>query len=173
VEFLGISVEFRDSQSSRYTQDISRRTSQEAHQGWDYLEGKVLSVVCAFNSLLWLRGENHRIIESLSLEKASKITKSNREPSTTMPAKTCPEKSRHWCVCQPVKPLTNIKPKQPASIEKGLRGSYFGDKKSGLDIGQLAAPWLLDGYRGLNHLPEKLWSLVGKVLRMPLWFCLA
>jgi len=31
------------------------------------------------------------IIESLRLEKMSKIIKSNRQPNTTMPAKPCPE----------------------------------------------------------------------------------
>jgi len=32
---------------------------------------------------------DHRIIESLRLEKTSKITKSNHQPNTTMPAKPC------------------------------------------------------------------------------------
>ena len=34
---------------------------------------------------------NHRTIESLRLEKTSKIIRSNRHPNTTMPAKLCPE----------------------------------------------------------------------------------
>jgi len=33
----------------------------------------------------------HSIIESLRLEKTSKIIKSNHQPNTTMPAKPCPE----------------------------------------------------------------------------------
>jgi len=37
---------------------------------------------------------SHRIIESLKLEKTSKIIKSNRHPTTTMPAKPCPEVPR-------------------------------------------------------------------------------
>ena len=35
--------------------------------------------------------KNHRFIESLKLEKALKIMKSNHKPNTTMPAKPCPE----------------------------------------------------------------------------------
>jgi len=35
--------------------------------------------------------KNHRITESLRLEKTSQIIKSNRHPNTTMPAKPCPE----------------------------------------------------------------------------------
>jgi len=35
--------------------------------------------------------EQFRIIESLILEKTSKIIKSNSQPNTTMPAKLCPE----------------------------------------------------------------------------------
>ena len=34
---------------------------------------------------------NHGIIESLRLEKTSKIIKSNHPPNTTMPAKPCPK----------------------------------------------------------------------------------
>ena len=34
---------------------------------------------------------NHRIIESLRLEKASKVNMSNHHPNTTMPTKPCPE----------------------------------------------------------------------------------
>ena len=33
----------------------------------------------------------HRIIESLRLEKTSKIIKSSCQPNTTMPTKPCPE----------------------------------------------------------------------------------
>jgi len=35
--------------------------------------------------------KDHRIIESLRLEKTSKIIKYNCHPNTTMPAKPCPE----------------------------------------------------------------------------------
>jgi len=35
--------------------------------------------------------QNHRSIESLRLEKTSKIIKSNRQANTTMPAKPCPQ----------------------------------------------------------------------------------
>jgi len=35
--------------------------------------------------------QGERVIESLRLEKTSKIIKSNRHPNTTMPAKPCPE----------------------------------------------------------------------------------
>jgi len=34
---------------------------------------------------------SYRIVESLMLEKTSKIIKSNCKPNTTMPAKPCPE----------------------------------------------------------------------------------
>ena len=34
---------------------------------------------------------DHRIIESLRVEKTSKIIKSERQPTMTMPAKQCPE----------------------------------------------------------------------------------
>jgi len=34
-------------------------------------------------------GKNHRTIESLRLEKTSKLIKSSCKPITTMPAKTC------------------------------------------------------------------------------------
>jgi len=37
------------------------------------------------------KSQAYRIIESLRLEKTSKIVKSNRRPNTTMPAKPCPE----------------------------------------------------------------------------------
>jgi len=39
-----------------------------------------------------------RILESLRLEKTSKIIKSNHQPNTTMPAKPCPE-VQHLDVC--------------------------------------------------------------------------
>jgi len=35
--------------------------------------------------------KKNRIIESLRLEKTSKIIKSNHSPNTTMPAKPCPQ----------------------------------------------------------------------------------
>jgi len=38
-----------------------------------------------------LVSRDHRIVESLRLEKTSKIIKSNHQPNTTMPAKPCPE----------------------------------------------------------------------------------
>jgi len=45
--------------------------------------------------LLWVSSsglnKNHRIIESPRLEKTSKISKSNHQPNTPMPAKPCPE----------------------------------------------------------------------------------
>jgi len=41
--------------------------------------------------VLHKQSHNHRIIESLKLEKTSKIIKSNYQPNTTMPAKLCPE----------------------------------------------------------------------------------
>jgi len=34
---------------------------------------------------------NHRITESLRLEKTSKMTKSKHQPNTSMPAKPCPK----------------------------------------------------------------------------------
>ena len=37
---------------------------------------------------------SHGLIESLRFEKTSKITRSNRQPSTTPPAKPCPEVPR-------------------------------------------------------------------------------
>jgi len=48
------------------------------------LAGGLHSKMCVFDS-------RHRIIESLRLEKTSKIIKSNCQPNTTMPAKPCPE----------------------------------------------------------------------------------
>ena len=42
------------------------------------------------------RGGCGRIIESLRLEKTSKIIKSNHQPTTTIPAKPCPEVQQHW-----------------------------------------------------------------------------
>ena len=42
----------------------------------------------------WVRSVDRRIIESLRLEKASKIMKSNHQPNTTMPTKPCPKVSR-------------------------------------------------------------------------------
>jgi len=41
-------------------------------------------------SVTWLLLD-HRIIESLRLEKTCKIIRSNRQPITTTPAKPCPE----------------------------------------------------------------------------------
>ena len=38
-----------------------------------------------------LNTQNHRIIESLRLEKTSKITKYDCQPKSTMPAKLCPD----------------------------------------------------------------------------------
>jgi len=47
------------------------------------------------NRRLYLK-KNYGIIESLSLEKTSKIIKSNRQPHTTMPAKPCPENNSNF-----------------------------------------------------------------------------
>ena len=46
-----------------------------------------IRIKCYFN-LYWCI---HRIIESLRLEKTSKITSSNHQPTTTTPAKPCPD----------------------------------------------------------------------------------
>jgi len=56
-------------------------------QGWDFQKSRV-------RLAHWQPGctfEDHRIIESVRLEKTSKIMKSNRQPNTTMSAKPCPE----------------------------------------------------------------------------------
>jgi len=46
---------------------------------------------CTSAQVLRPKSQNHRIIDSLRLEKTSKIIKSHRQPITTMPAKPCPE----------------------------------------------------------------------------------
>jgi len=54
---------------------------------WDIIYNQSLLVVI---HNYWFM-EIHRIIKSLRLEKTSKISKSNRQPITTITTKPCPE----------------------------------------------------------------------------------